>query len=137
MLPSPATSTRTVTTCLPQSGRNALHSGCWTWSTPAGRSMPQPYHLSSRARKYLGTRENSLRLVSHWYYSAHMETSHMSDAAEALFGSQTISPHGGPLYLQLKRGIEEAVRRGAIKPGDALPSERDLAARVEISRVTV
>jgi GntR family transcriptional regulator len=61
----------------------------------------------------------------------------MPDAAEALFGSQTISPHSGPLYLQLKRGIEEAVRRGAIKPGDALPSERDLAARVEISRVTV
>ena len=59
----------------------------------------------------------------------------MADAAEALFGSQTISPHGGPLYLQLKRGIEDAVRRGAIKPGDALPSERDLAARVEISRV--
>ena len=37
-------------------------------------------------------------------------------------------PQGGPLYLQLKRWIEDAVRRGAIKPGDALPSERDLAA---------
>lgn len=61
----------------------------------------------------------------------------MPDAAEVLFGSETISPQGGPLYLQLKRGIEDAVRRGAIKPGDALPSERDLAARVEISRVTV
>jgi len=29
------------------------------------------------------------------------------------------------------------VHRGAIKPGDALPSERDLAARVDMSRVTV
>jgi GntR family transcriptional regulator len=61
----------------------------------------------------------------------------MPDAAGALFGDETISPHGGPLYLQLKRWIEDAVRRGAIKPGDALPSERDLAARVEMSRVTV
>ena len=46
-------------------------------------------------------------------------------------------PQGGPLYLQLKRWIEDAVRRGAIGPGDALPSERDLAARVDMSRVTV
>jgi GntR family transcriptional regulator len=62
----------------------------------------------------------------------------MAVAAEALFGAETIAlPQGGPLYLQLKRWIEDAVRRGAIKPGDALPSERDLAARVEMSRVTV
>jgi GntR family transcriptional regulator len=62
----------------------------------------------------------------------------MADAADALFGADTIAlPQGGPLYLQLKRWIEDAVRRGAIKPGDALPSERDLAARVEMSRVTV
>jgi GntR family transcriptional regulator len=29
------------------------------------------------------------------------------------------------------------VRRGAIQPGDALPSERDLALKVDVSRVTV
>lgn len=46
-------------------------------------------------------------------------------------------PQGGPLYLQLKRWIEDAVRRGDINPGDALPSERDLAAKVDVSRVTV
>lgn len=62
----------------------------------------------------------------------------MADAAETLFGAESIAlPQGGPLYLQLKRWIEDAVRRGAIKPGDALPSERDLAARVDMSRVTV
>lgn len=62
----------------------------------------------------------------------------MTGAAETLFGAGSIAmPQGGPLYLQLKRSIEDAVRRGAIKPGDALPSERDLAARVEVSRVTV
>ena len=62
----------------------------------------------------------------------------MGDAAETLFGSDSISlPQGGPLYMQLKRLIEDAVHRGAVKPGDAIPSERDLAARVEMSRVTV
>src|SRR5215475_6423151 len=62
----------------------------------------------------------------------------MADAAEKLFGAESMAlPQGGPLYLQLKRWIEDAVHRGAIKPGDALPSERDLAARVEMSRVTV
>jgi GntR family transcriptional regulator len=62
----------------------------------------------------------------------------MPDAAETLFGAGSIAlPQGGPLYLQLKRWIEDAVHRGAIKPGDALPSERDLAARVDMSRVTV
>jgi len=42
-----------------------------------------------------------------------------------------------PLYLQLQQSIEEAVRRGAIKPDDALPGERDLARQLGISRVTV
>ncbi len=62
----------------------------------------------------------------------------MADASDTLFaGASIILPQGGPLYLQLKRWIENAVARGAIKPGDALPSERDLATRVEVSRVTV
>jgi GntR family transcriptional regulator len=62
----------------------------------------------------------------------------MADGAETLFGANAVAlPQGGPLYLQLKRWIEDAVHTGAIKPGDALPSERDLAARVDMSRVTV
>ena len=62
----------------------------------------------------------------------------MTDAADSLFGAESASvPQGGPLYLQLKRLIEGAIERGAIKPGDALPSERDLAVRVDMSRVTV
>lgn len=57
---------------------------------------------------------------------------------QALFGPDAvILPQGGPLYLQLKRWIENAIARGAIHPGDALPSERDLAAKVDVSRVTV
>ncbi|MBK8083118.1 MAG: GntR family transcriptional regulator [Devosia sp.] len=62
----------------------------------------------------------------------------MSDAHQALFGSGAVLlPQGGPLYLQLKRWIEDAVGKGLIQPGDALPSERDLATRVDVSRVTV
>jgi GntR family transcriptional regulator len=62
----------------------------------------------------------------------------MAEAADTLFGAESVAlPQGGPLYLQLKRWIEDAVQRGAIKPGDALPSERDLATRVDMSRVTV
>jgi GntR family transcriptional regulator len=62
----------------------------------------------------------------------------MSDVQHAIFGSDSIVlPQGGPLYLQLKRWIEDAVSRGVIKSGDALPSERDLAQKVDVSRVTV
>ncbi|MDC9824122.1 GntR family transcriptional regulator [Devosia sp. ZB163] len=62
----------------------------------------------------------------------------MADAPGTLFGSEAvILPQGGPLYLQLKRWIENAVARGVIQPGDALPSERDLATKVDVSRVTV
>lgn len=62
----------------------------------------------------------------------------MADGFEALFRADAIvGSQEGPLYLRLKSWIENAVRRGAIKPGDALPSERDLAVRVEVSRVTV
>jgi GntR family transcriptional regulator len=48
-----------------------------------------------------------------------------------------VLPIGGPLYLRLKRWVEDAIKRGLIKPGDALPSERDLAQRADVSRVTV
>lgn len=62
----------------------------------------------------------------------------MPDPTNTIFDADPIVlPQGGPLYLQLKRLIEDAVSRGAIKPGDALPSERDLAFKVDVSRVTV
>lgn len=62
----------------------------------------------------------------------------MSDGQHAIFTSDSVVlPQGGPLYLQLKRWIEDAVHAGVIKPGDALPSERDLAQKVDVSRVTV
>src|SRR5262245_52830896 len=62
----------------------------------------------------------------------------VSDAGELLFSLlREPGQSGMPLYLRLKKTIEDAVRRGIIGPGDALPSERDIAARADISRVTV
>ncbi len=42
-----------------------------------------------------------------------------------------------PLYLQLQRLIHNQVRSGKLQAGEALPSERDLARQLGISRVTV
>ncbi|PSJ62265.1 GntR family transcriptional regulator [Pseudaminobacter soli (ex Li et al. 2025)] len=61
----------------------------------------------------------------------------MSEAAESIFSLVKASEGGAPLYLQLKKNIEDAVQRGVIGPGDALPSERDIAIKADISRVTV
>ncbi len=59
-------------------------------------------------------------------------------AADQIFAMlRESSRSGAPLYLQLRRSIEEAVNRGLIGPGDALPSERDIASKADISRVTV
>lgn len=54
----------------------------------------------------------------------------------ALFTGLALPP-GGPLYLRLRRWIEAAIAGGALGSGDALPSERDLAKRLDLSRVTV
>ena len=61
----------------------------------------------------------------------------MADMLQTIFSPGGLSGAGGPRYLQLKRMIEEAVRSGAIRPGEALPAEREIAARTALSRVTV
>jgi GntR family transcriptional regulator len=58
-------------------------------------------------------------------------------AEHIVIGVRQAAQRGAPLYLQLKKSIEEAVKSGLIGPGDALPSERDIAARADVSRVTV
>ena len=56
---------------------------------------------------------------------------------EDIFRQTAGTRGGGPLYLRLRRSIEDAVKSGVINPGDALPSERDIAATADVSRVTV
>jgi GntR family transcriptional regulator len=42
-----------------------------------------------------------------------------------------------PLYMQLHRALREAIERGVFALDDALPSERQMAAELGISRITV
>lgn len=49
----------------------------------------------------------------------------------------TRSADGTPLYLQLARNLRDHIESGAIMPGNALPSERDLSEMAGLSRVTV
>lgn len=59
----------------------------------------------------------------------------MNEVALPLEQLQTAS--GGPLYVKLKNMIEQAMKDGRLKHGDALPAERDIADAAAISRVTV
>lgn len=43
----------------------------------------------------------------------------------------------GPVYLRLRHAIRNGIERGALEPGQVLPSERDLARQLGLSRVTV
>jgi len=43
----------------------------------------------------------------------------------------------GPLYRRLQHGLRSAIENSVLKPQDALPPERDLAADFAVSRITV
>jgi GntR family transcriptional regulator len=43
----------------------------------------------------------------------------------------------GPLYQKLEEGLRQAIKSGVLKPQEALPSERDLAEDLAVSRITV
>jgi len=50
----------------------------------------------------------------------------------------TLDPNSSqPLYQQLQRALREAIEQRVLGPEDALPSERQLAADLGISRITV
>lgn len=42
-----------------------------------------------------------------------------------------------PLYQQLQRALRDAIERRVLSPNDALPPERDIAADLRVSRITV
>ncbi len=44
---------------------------------------------------------------------------------------------GGPLYAQLRDHLAATIHSGAIKPGEPLPSEREIAELGNVSRITV
>ncbi|NMD70057.1 phosphonate metabolism transcriptional regulator PhnF [Bacillus sp. DNRA2] len=42
-----------------------------------------------------------------------------------------------PIYFQLAESIKELIEKGELRPGDALPAEREYAEQYQISRMTV
>jgi GntR family transcriptional regulator len=51
---------------------------------------------------------------------------------------KALDPAGAlPLYQQLQRALRDAIEQGELGPDDALPSERQLATDLGISRITV
>jgi GntR family transcriptional regulator len=56
----------------------------------------------------------------------------------SIFGPEGLAADDpAPLYLRLQERIRSAIERGALKPLDALPGERDMAEAFQVSRVTV
>lgn len=55
-----------------------------------------------------------------------------------LFSKGKLEANGSaPLYARLKRLVVDAVAIGDMKEGDSIPGERDVAAMLDVSRVTV
>lgn len=61
----------------------------------------------------------------------------MTTLAQIMRASSVDDSKPTPLYLQLQQAIRLAMQSGALKADEALPSERDLARELGISRVTV
>jgi GntR family transcriptional regulator len=68
-----------------------------------------------------------------------MATSQASSADTATSGADTATatPAFSPLYQQIKGLILQSLEAGEWKPGEAIPSEMDLAARFRVSQGTV
>ena len=48
-----------------------------------------------------------------------------------------LRPDAGPLYTQLRRRLQDAIKEGELAPGASLPPEREIAGISGLSRVTV
>src|SRR5829696_2241328 len=59
----------------------------------------------------------------------------MSQSVETVIGRWSDGP--GPLHRKLSDALRNAVRRGRLPVGERLPSERELATRLAVSRSTV
>ncbi len=67
-----------------------------------------------------------------------MKAPELGDVSARIFSAEGFDmPGAGPLYLQLRARITEAIESGALRPGESLPAERDIAAMSGLSRVTV
>ena len=51
--------------------------------------------------------------------------------------SWTLDMNAGPIFEQIAKNVHQMLARGALKPGDKLPSARDLAARLSVNPNTI
>lgn len=59
-------------------------------------------------------------------------------AVNQVFSAQRFAPgDAAPLYLRIKKLVNNAIAEGDLRHGDALPSERDIAEKLVVSRVTI
>lgn len=61
----------------------------------------------------------------------------MTDALRVFTAKRFGNEGSAPLYLRVKKLVQDAVEQGELKAGDAIPSERDAADMLDVSRVTV
>ncbi|POF29331.1 GntR family transcriptional regulator [Roseibium marinum] len=61
----------------------------------------------------------------------------MTDFISMLETRDWLANSSGPRYLQLRRCIQRAIDDGVLKENEPLPSEREIAAITDLSRVTV
>ena len=60
------------------------------------------------------------------------------NTAEKIFNASRFKPgSSAPLYVRVKKLVQDAIAAGDLKVGDSIPSERDVALMLEVSRVTV
>src|SRR6202042_72346 len=81
-----------------------------------------------------------LKVVFVWYYSMTKATTDVPSGPMTSLAKAN-GPLDGqvnlPLYQELQRVLRKAIDSRVLGPDDALPSERDLAADFEVSRITV
>lgn len=59
-------------------------------------------------------------------------------ANPGIFSANRFAPDSAaPLYMRVKKLVQDAISAGELKSGDSIPSERDVAEMLEVSRVTV
>ena len=60
------------------------------------------------------------------------------NTAQKIFNASRFKPgSSAPLYVRVKKLVQDAIAAGDLKVGDSIPSERDVALMLEVSRVTV